>query len=588
MALRRPRRGSLSRPYASTSTLLELARTRYTAACEFDEGQDRREIEDLKFYNDDQWPEDIRSMRAGRNAEGGVPAVPARPCLTINKVKAPVLRVMNQERQSDLGIQIVPADDFASLVGPIDDKEIELREGLTRRIQRQSEAQDARSWAFQRAAIAGRGYYRVLTRYMPGRTFQQEVVVARIFNQGAVKIDPTHEQPDGSDADWGFIGAWRPWEGYLAAYPKVENEDGKKVANPFKSYDNDSDFSSLTQQYPHWFREQRGPTGEQIKAVYVTEYIYCEYETRTLLEFEDGETAWKDEVEDGVASEATNERPVAERKFTHCIIDGVHVLEKTEWPIPYTGIIKVVGEEIQPYDKERRVVAMVRPARDANQGFNAMVSKMVEVVAYAPIPPIMLAAGQDEGFQQEYAAAMTRTIPVLHYNLTDAAGQAAPPPFSPPRNAPIEPVGFALSMFAQSIQDTTATHDTALGKTETNVTTARHARLLSEETSMSTSGFLDNLARSVRYEGLLINALLWHVYGRKPGRLAQLVQGDGETKAVLIGQPFTMDPRLGRPVPAPPGQGRPLPPGPPMPPGMSMPNGNGNGQPPPGPRVQEY
>ena len=116
MALRRPRRGSLSRPYASTSTLLELARTRYTAACEFDEGQDRREIEDLKFYNDDQWPEDIRSMRAGRNAEGGVPAVPARPCLTINKVKAPVLRVMNQERQSDLGIQIVPADDFASLV----------------------------------------------------------------------------------------------------------------------------------------------------------------------------------------------------------------------------------------------------------------------------------------------------------------------------------------------------------------------------------------------------------------------------------------------------------------------------------------
>ena len=616
MALRRPRRGSLSRPYASTSTLLELARTRYTAACEFDEGQDRREIEDLKFYNDDQWPEDIRSMRAGRNAEGGVPAVPARPCLTINKVKAPVLRVMNQERQSDLGIQIVPADDFASLVGPIDDKEIELREGLTRRIQRQSEAQDARSWAFQRAAIAGRGYYRVLTRYMPGRTFQQEVVVARIFNQGAVKIDPTHEQPDGSDADWGFIGSWIPWERYLAAYPKVENEDGKKITNPLKDYDDPSAFSSLTQQYPHWFREQRGPTGEQIKAVYVTEYIYCEYETRTLLEFEDGETAWKDEVEDGVASEATNERPVAERKFTHCIIDGVHVLEKTEWPIPYTGIIKVVGEEVQPYDQERRVIGMVRPSRDSQQGFNAMVSKMVEVVAMAPIPPLMLAEGQDEGFQQEYAAAMTRTLPVLHYKQTDLAGQPAPPPFSPPRVAPIEPIGFALQMFSEAIQDTTATHDSALGKSEKNVTSAKHAKMLTDETGMSTSGMLDNLSRSVRYEGLLINELLWHVYGQKPGRLAHLILGDGEAKSVLVGQPFTTQPGTGRPqayTPPPPMppqppmpmpmQGRPMPPpgmpnGAPMPPNgrppmppMSMAGGMPPGmppRPPQPPQIQEY
>ena len=588
MALR-PRRRSITKPYASDSPILEQARTRYRLAVEAEEKQAARENDDLKFYDGDQWPSDIRALRAGRNAEGSSPAVPARPCLTVNKVKAPVQRVTNQERQSDLGIELVPADDFEALIGPIDDSEIELREGLVRRIQRTSEAQDARSWAFQRATIAGRGYYRVITRYLPGKTMAQEVQTSRIFNQGAVKLDPTHEQPDGSDADWGFVGAWMPWERYLAQWPKVQDEQGKTVNNPLKGYRENQDFESLTHQYPDWFRAERGPDGTQVRAIYVAEYIYCDYESRTLLELPGGDVVWQDEATAEEKDAAVDERLVAERHFTHCVIDGVHVLEETEWPIPYTGIVKVLGEEIQPYDAERRVEGMVRPSRDAQQGFNAMISKMVEVVAYAPIPPIMLASGQDEGFQAEYAAAMTRTIPVLHYNLTDAAGQAAPPPFSPPRNAPIEPVGFALSMFAQSIQDTTATHDTALGKTETNVTTARHARLLSEETSMSTSGFLDNLARSVRYEGLLINALLWHVYGRKPGRLAQLVQGDGETKAVLIGQPFTMDPRLGRPVPAPPGQGRPLPPGMPPPPGMSgMPNGNGNGQPPPGPKVQEY
>jgi hypothetical protein len=584
---------------------MELARTRYTNACEFDKAQDAREIDDLKFYNDDQWPEDIRTLRAGRAAEGGVPAVPARPCLTINKVKAPVLRVMNQERASDLGISIVPADDFEALLGPIDDQEIELREGLTRRIQRTSEAADSRSWAFQRAAIAGRGYYRVLTRYMPGKTMQQEVVVARIFNQGAVKLDPTHEQPDGSDADWGFIGAWMPWERYLATYPKVEDEHGRTITNPFKGYDTDSDFLSLTEQYPGWFRSQRGPTGEQIKAVYVTEYIYCEYENRTLLEFADGHTAWEDEVDEAVADAAIDSRDVPERQFTHCVIDGCHILNKTEWPIPYTGIVKVLGEEVQPYDNERRVIGMVRPSRDSQQGFNAMVSKMVEVVAMAPIPAIMMAEGQDEGFQQEYQAAMTRTLPVLHYKQTDLAGQQAPPPFAPPREAPIEPVGFALRMFAEAIQDTTATHDSALGKSEKNVTSAKHAKMLTDETGMSTSGMLDNLTRSVRYEGLLINELLWHVYGRKPGRLAHLILGDGESKSVLVGQPFTTAPG-GRPMPVPPSGMVPPPmPRPPMgmpPPGMPMPNGNGNGMPPPGlppmsqangpgappPPVQEY
>jgi hypothetical protein len=559
------RRGTTPKRPGQVSPLIEEARRRFQQAMEADREQTKREIEDLKFYDGDQWPADIRALRAGQAQTSNMPPVPARPCLTVNKVKAPVQRVTNQERMSDLGIEIVPADDFEGLIGPIDDTEIELREGLVRRIQRTSEAQDARSWAFQRATIAGRGFYRVITRYLPGKTFAQEVVTSRIFNQAAVKLDPTHEQPDGSDADWGFVGAWMGFERYLGTYPTVIDERGKTIKNPFARYTGADDFRDLVQEYPDWFKVEHGPDGTNLKAVYVAEYIHCTYESRTLVQLADGTEAWKDEAPEGV--EVLDERTVPERKFEHHVIDGCYVLEATEWPIAYTGIVKVLGEEVQPYDKERRAEGMVRSSRDSQQGFNAMISKMVEVVAYAPIPPIMLANGQDEGFRDEYASAMTRTIPVLHYNQTDAAGQQAPPPFAPPRTAPIEPVGFALSMFAQSIQDTTATHDTALGKTEQNVTTARHARQLSEETSLSTSGYLDNLARSVRYEGLLINALLYPIYGQQPGRLVQLLQGDGEQKAVLIGKPFTTDPRTGRPQPMAPGPGF-APGGPPSPPAV--------------------
>ena len=55
-----------------------------------------------------------------------------------------------------MGIELIPADDFGEMAGPIDHTEIELREGLVRRIQRDSEAADARTWAFSRSAIAGR------------------------------------------------------------------------------------------------------------------------------------------------------------------------------------------------------------------------------------------------------------------------------------------------------------------------------------------------------------------------------------------------------------------------------------------------
>ncbi len=93
-----------------------------------------------------------------------------------------------------------PADDFGDLTQTPDETEITLREGLARRIQRESMAQDARIWAFKRALIAGRGYYLVNTRFLPGRTFDQEVYVERIYNQEAVKGDPSRQKPDGSDA----------------------------------------------------------------------------------------------------------------------------------------------------------------------------------------------------------------------------------------------------------------------------------------------------------------------------------------------------------------------------------------------------
>src|SRR5262252_2800597 len=77
--------------------------------------QIERELSDIRFYNGEQWPNDVCTARKGQNASNGMPPVPARPCITVNKTREPVRQVLNQERQSDVGIELVPADDFGDL-----------------------------------------------------------------------------------------------------------------------------------------------------------------------------------------------------------------------------------------------------------------------------------------------------------------------------------------------------------------------------------------------------------------------------------------------------------------------------------------
>ena len=107
---------------------LDLAKKRFKDGQAFEHQQQRRELEDLAFYEGDgQWERDIRSARAGQEAMGTMPAVPARPTLTINKVREPIRHVVNEERDAELGVEIVPADDFGALTPvTVNAAEIEL------------------------------------------------------------------------------------------------------------------------------------------------------------------------------------------------------------------------------------------------------------------------------------------------------------------------------------------------------------------------------------------------------------------------------------------------------------------------------
>ncbi len=503
----------------SDAEILKLARARFKQVEDAEGPQRQREIDDLRFYGGDQWPPDVINARRGIQANDGSPAVPARPCETINKLREPVRQVLNQERQMDMGVEIVPADDFGELSQAPPDNEIKLREGLVRRIQRESSARSARTWAYERAVEAGRGYYRVNTRFLPGKTWDQEVVVQRIYNQNSVSMDPAHEEPDGSDADWAFLGTDMPIAAFEAEFGDAEG---------YGDYD-DEEWRQLGEDCKGWFTEVKGT-----RFVRVVEYFYRSPKSRTVALMENGDAVWEDELPEGVKPKETREE--ISKAVQWCKITGDRILDKTTWPGPTIPIIKVVGEELQPYDQERRYEGMVRPARSSQFGFNVMVSKQLELVGLAPIPPIMLAEGQDAGFEAEWDASTTRTLGRLHYRQKDLDGNQAPPPFSTPRQAPIAEVSEALQIFHESIKSTTGVPDPTLQNVGPNVKSGKAVALLDARAQLTTSNLLDNLQRSIRYEGQIENDLLYPIYGR-PGRMARMIDQNGEAESVKIGTP---------------------------------------------------
>ncbi len=178
--------------------------------------QAQREQQALRFQvPEKQWDEDAKRQRLGM-AVDGVPT-PARPILSIPRLAQPIRLILNQERGSRLGIGIHP-------LSPEADEEVaEIKQGLYRKIERESQANIARSWAFDRSVKAGRGYYRVNTRYDEAseNPFDQTITIERILYQDSVYWDPSATKPDFSDAEGCFLTYWVPIKRFKELYPKA-------------------------------------------------------------------------------------------------------------------------------------------------------------------------------------------------------------------------------------------------------------------------------------------------------------------------------------------------------------------------------
>ena len=499
-----------SKKAKSDADILATARSRLDMAMSCYSESREDENDDLKFYagspdNHWQWPADVLATRGAVQGQ----TINARPCLTINKLPQHVRQVTNDMRQNRPGAKVIPVDDKADI------QVAEIFNGMIRHIEYISDADVAYDTACENQVAYGEGYIRLLTEYCDDNTFDQDIKIGRIRNSFSVYMDPTIQDPTGSDAKWCFVTEDVTKEDYMRMYPD---------AAPI------STLQSLgvgDQSISNWLNED---------TVRIADYYYVDYDTATLNMYPGNATAFEGTPEDKMLRQTYGKpkrsREADRTRVRYCKINGYEILEQNDWAGKWIPVIRIVGNEFE-VDGRLYVSGLVRNAKDAQRMYNYWVSQEAEMLALAPKAPFIGYGGQFEGYEDKWKTANTTNWPYLEVNpdVTDGQGSALPlPQRSQP---PMASSGLlqAKAGAAEDIKATTGQYNASLGQGG-NERSGKAILARQREGDVGTYHYGDNLTRGVRHIARQLIDLIPKIYDTQ--RIARTIGEDGETKMAKI------------------------------------------------------
>jgi hypothetical protein len=497
--------------------IIETALHRMTMAIAAYSDSREDELDDLRFYaaspdNQFQWPADVLATRGSVQGQ----TINARPCLTINKLPQHVRQVTNDQRQNRPSGKVIPADDKADV------EVAEIFNGMVRHIEYMSDADVAYDTACENQVAYGEGYIRLLTEYESPNSFDQNIKIGRIRNSFSVYMDPTIQDPCGSDAQWCFVTEDLMLEDFERMFPDAQPVSSLQA----QSVGNES--------YAPWL---------SVDTIRIADYYYVEHEKATLNLYYGNVSAMKGSPEDQqmvqMGMKPIKSRIVDVKKVKHCKINGFEVLEHNDWAGDWIPVVRVVGNEFE-IDGRIHVSGIVRNAKDAQRMYNYWVSQEAEMLALAPKAPFIGYGGQFEGYEQNWKTANTTNWPYLEVNpdVTDGAG--GPLPLPQRAQPPMASSGLlqAKAGASDDIKSTTGQYDSSLGATS-NERSGKAIMARERQTDTGTYHYVDNLARAVRHITRQIIGLVPKIYDTQ--RVARIMGEDGEPDSAKI-DPMQQEP----------------------------------------------
>ena len=468
------------------------------------------ELDDLRFMagspdNQWQWPADVLSTRGSVQGQ----AINARPCLTINKLPQHVRQVTNEQRQNRPNGKVIPADDNADV------QVAEIFNGVVRHIEYMSDADVAYDTACDNQVTYGEGYIRLLTEYCNDDTFDQDIKIGRVRNAFSVYMDPTIQDPCGSDAEYCFITEDILKSEYERLFP-----DASPISTLYSQGVGDQGISS-------WLQED---------TIRIAEYFYNVYDAETLHLYPNNQTAKANSPEDKQLKEMYGKplrtRKVDRKKVMWMKTNGFDILDEREWSGKYIPVVRVIGNEWE-VDGQIYISGLVRNAKDAQRMYNYWTSQEAEMLALAPKAPFIGYGGQFEGYENQWKTANTTNWPYLEVNpdVTDGAGGVLPLPQR--AQPPLPQTGLIQAKMGagEDIKATTGQYDASLGQ-QGNERSAKAIVAREKQGDVGTYHYVDNLARAIRYITRQIVDMIPKIYDTQ--RIARIIGADGEVSMVKM------------------------------------------------------
>ena len=455
-------------------------------------------LDDVRFCAGDQWPVDVQNSRV----------LESRPCLTINKVDAYVRQICNQIRQQRPRIKVQGMNNEA------DAKLAEILSGVCRHIEYQSSADVAYDTASEYAVKMGWGYFRVTTDYISPDSFEQEIYIRPIDNPFTVYFDPNSQLPDGSDAERCLITTVVSKKTFRAMYPGKDDGQGFTARGT-----GDSDSEWVTKE-----------------DVRIAEYFYTVRTPAKLVLLSDGTSVFEDELPDAqvladAGIEVIEKRDTYKKQIKWCKLTAMEILEEGDWAGKYIPVIPVYGQSCI-IDAKHKKFGLVRMAKDPQRMYNYWTTALTESVALAPKAKWLMAEGQDEGHENEWAMANIKAMPVLRYKQTDTEGRVAQPPTRLQPEPPPAGIVTATQGMSNDLMTVVGIYDPSQ-LPQGNVS----GKALSgqqQQVDMVNFHYYDNLTRSIAYCGRIILDLIPKIYDTE--RVMRIIGADEKPEIVTLNQ----------------------------------------------------
>ena len=469
-----------------------------------------------------QWDDNLGVLRDGR------------PKYEFNILRQTIKQVINDNRQSTPSIKVRAVEDG--------DVEIaEIRQGLIRNIEMQSNADQCYDWGGMYAITSGFGCWRVATQYASDDSFDQDICIKRIENPFSVYFDPSARELNRSDARYAFIEMRIPKAEYRRRWPQAEVVQFDSKMNRDGGY------------YGGWYDNDDVRIVEYWQKHKDKRKIYLLSDGKVVLAQEkdaDGKEIGFDSIREVAANlpepiTIENEREVDYDRITYEICSGDETLEGPfDWAGKYIPIVPCWGDIVSVRGADYWY-GMVRHSRDAQLLFNYGQSNLVEVIAKQPNAPWLYTPKMIEGHDQAWAESSVNNSPGLPYNPDPDAPGGKPMREMPPQ---FPNAWFDLARINNdNLKAVTGIHDASLGK-QSNETSGRAIIARQQEGDVATYDYSDNIVRAVQYTGIIINDLIPHIYDAE--REIRVLGDDMSEKYVKVNKPIEVpvkDPATGLP-----------------------------------------